>query len=235
MIWIHGGGFIIGTPEQDQANLIEMCRDLGMTVAAVAYRLSPDHPFPAALNDCYAALEWLHGAADDLGVARDRIAVGGNSAGAGLAAGVVQFAHDAQEVPIAFQLLIYPMLDDRTTNRTDIDQKRLRMWNSKSNVVGWTAYLGHRPGGEGVPGYAAPARRENLAGLPPAWIGVGTCDLFHDEDVAYARRLMEAGVPCTLKVVEGAFHGFELAGKAKVVEEFRASYIAAMRAVVGAP
>lgn len=234
MLWIHGGGFILGTPEQDEANIVGMCRDLDLVVAAVSYRLAPDHPYPAALNDCHAALTWLYDSADELGIAKDRIAIGGNSAGAGLAAGLVLYAHDDRRVPVAFQLLIYPMLDDRTTKRTDIDQARLRLWTSKSNLLGWTSYLGQEPGGEDVPDYAAPARRKRLDGLPPAWIGVGTCDLFHDEDVTYAARLREAGVPCTLKVVEGAFHGFDLAGKAKVVAEFRESYVEGMRSVLQA-
>jgi acetyl esterase/lipase len=230
MLWVHGGGFIVGTPEQDQANNIALCRDLGMVVVAVNYRLGPDHPYPAGLDDCYAALEWLHRRAGDWGVREDRIAIGGNSAGAGLAAGLALFAHDRGEVPVACQLLIYPMLDDRTTLRTDIDQANLRLWNSPSNVVGWTSYLGRKPGGEGVPEYAAPARRERLAGLPPAWIGVGTCDLFHDEDLAYAERLSAAGVPCTLVVVEGAFHGFDLVGqKVPVARDFRDSYVAFLR------
>jgi acetyl esterase/lipase len=230
LLWIHGGGFIIGTPEQDAANIVEMCQKLGIVVAAVQYRLGPDHPFPAALDDCYAALRWLHQGGGDPGTARDRIAVGGNSAGAGLAAGLVLAAHDRGEVPVAFQLLFYPMLDDRTTLRLGLDQARFRMWNSKSNTLGWSSYLGREPGGAGVSDYAAPARRERLAGLPPTWIGVGTCDLFHDEDVAYARKLAEAGVPCTLKVVEGAFHAFDLANpQAPVVQDFKSSYLDAMR------
>jgi acetyl esterase/lipase len=232
MLWIHGGGFILGTPEQDEANIVRMCRELGIIVGAVNYRLGPDYPFPAALHDCYAALAWLHGAAGELGIATGRIAIGGNSAGAGLAASLAQYAHDEGTIRVAFQLLIYPMLDDRTTNRTDIDQTRLRLWNSKSNIVGWTTYLGKVPGGADLPDYAAPARRKNLEGLPPAWIGVGTCDLFHDEDVAYATRLQEAGVPCTLKVVAGAFHGFDLAGEANVVQDFRQSYMEAMRSIL---
>ena len=184
----------------------------------------------ASLDDAYSALTWLHGRADELGIAPDRIAIGGASAGAGLAAGLVLFARDRGEVPIAFQLLIYPMLDDRTTGRADIDEASLRLWNTRSNRFGWTAYLGRAPGGEGVADYAAPARLQQLAGLPPAWIGVGTCDLFHDEDVAYARRLGEAGVPCTLEVVRGAFHGFDVVGrKAQVVRDFRESYRTAMR------
>ena len=230
MLWMHGGGFIIGTPEQDQANLIDWCRELGMIVAAVAYRIGPEHPYPAGLDDAYAALQWLHGDAAGLGVDAARIVVGGNSAGAGLAAGLVLAAHDRGEVPIAFQFLVYPMLDDRTTRRTDIDQSSLRLWNSRSNLLGWRSYLGYEPGSGNVPDYAAPARRSDLAGLPPTWIGVGTCDLFHDEDVTYAHRLDAVGVPCTLKVVEGAFHGFDLVGQqARIVREFRESALIALR------
>lgn len=230
MLWIHGGGFIIGTPEQDEAHSLELCQRLGMVVAAIDYRLAPEHSYPVPMEDCYAALEWLYANSDDLQIDRARITVGGNSAGAGLAAGLALLAHDRGKVPLAFQLLIYPMLDDRTALRTDVDDKRLRLWTSKSNRFGWSAYLGQEPGGGGdVPEYAAPARRRDLSGLPPAWIGVGTCDLFHDEDIAYARRLEEAGVPCTLKIVEGAFHGFEFAGLGtQVVQDFRQDYFAAL-------
>jgi acetyl esterase/lipase len=230
MLWIHGGGFIIGTPEQDEAGNIALCRELGLVIAAVDYRLAPQHPYPAPMDDCHAALQWLHDQAAVLGVDRSRIAIGGNSAGAGLAAGLVLRAHDEGQIRVAFQLLIYPMLDDRTALRTDIDERWLRMWSVKSNRFGWGAYLGQAPGSDAVPAYAAPARRANLDGLPPAWIGVGTCDLFHDEDIAYARRLNEAGVPCALHIVEGGFHGFDLAGpKASVVRAFRESYVNALR------
>lgn len=229
MVWIHGGGFIIGSPEQDEPHSIELCKRLGMVVAAIDYRLAPEHSYPVPLEDCHAALEWLHDNSERLNVDRNRITVGGNSAGAGLAAGLALMAHDRREIPLAFQLLIYPMLDDRTALRTDVDDKRLRLWTSKSNRFGWSAYLGQPPGGESVPEYAAPARRRDLSGLAPAWIGVGTCDLFHDEDIGYARRLREAGVPCTLKIVEGAFHGFEFAGlKTQVVRDFRHSYFDAL-------
>lgn len=229
MVWIHGGGMIIGVPEQDQGLNIELCQKFGVVVAAVDYRLAFTDPYPAPMEDCYAALRWLHAQADALSVSRERIAVGGNSAGAGLAAGLALMAHDRAEIPLAFQLLFYPMLDDRTALRTDIDDRRLRLWTTKSNRYGWRTYLDRDPGGEEVPSYAAPARRTDLRGLPPAWIGVGTCDLFHDEDVAYAGRLREAGVPCTLHVVEGAFHGFDLVGpKAEIVRRFRASYLAAL-------
>jgi acetyl esterase/lipase len=234
MVWIHGGGMIIGTPEQDQALNIELCRDFGIVIVAAAYRLAVDAPYPAPMEDCYAALNWLHSHADKLKVSPDRIAVGGNSAGAGLAAGLALLAQDRRRLPVSFQLLIYPMLDDRTALRADVDDRRLRLWDTKSNRFGWTTYLGRAGGGDGVPDYAAPARRKDLRGAPAAWIGVGTCDLFHDEDVDYARRLTEAGVPCTLKVVDGAFHGFDLVGpKAQVVRGFRDSYLKALSDALG--
>ena len=129
-----------------------------------------------------------------------------------------------------FQLLVYPMLDDRTTTRTDIDGTNHRAWNQASNLFGWKSYLGREPGGAEVPAQAAPARREDLSGLPPAWLGVGTCDLFHDEDLEYARRMNAAGVPCDVFVVNGAFHGFDVTTRdAGVSRDFRGVYTAALR------
>jgi len=232
LLWMHGGGFLIGSPEDDEAELIRLSRELGLVVAAVQYRIGPSHPFPAALTDSFAALSWLHNTAKELGIAANRIAIGGRSAGAGLAAALAQFAYDEGTVPLAFQLLIYPMLDDRTTSRTDVDQTSLRFWNSRSNLFGWTAYLGRAPGGADVSDHAVPARRDRLEGLPPAWIGVGTCDLFHDENVEYAARLQKAGVPCTLKVVEGGYHAFDMGKEANVILEFQQSYTDAMRAIL---
>jgi acetyl esterase/lipase len=233
LLWIHGGGMIVGKPEQDERRSIELCRRLGLVIAAIDYRLSPEHPYPAPLDDCYAAFAWLHSKTGGLNISPDRIAVGGNSAGAGLAAGLALLAHDRNEYAIAFQLLIYPMLDDRTTLRTDIDERRLRLWSTKSNRFGWCSYLGREPGSDDVPDYAAPARRKDLSGLPPAWIGVGTCDLFHDEDVDYARRLKDAGIPCTLDIVPGAFHGFDLiASQSEVGRNFRQNYFGALRSAL---
>ncbi|SDH18178.1 alpha/beta hydrolase [Klenkia brasiliensis] len=209
LLWMHGGGMIIGHPLQDEPTLLSFARTLGMTVAAVRYRLAPAHPAPAALEDCYAALRWLADHAHERGIDADRIAIGGASAGGGLAAGLALLAHDRAQVTPAFQLLVYPMIDDRTVTRTDHHVPGVRMWTKASNRYGWTAYLGQDPGGTDVSPYAAPARRDDLSGLPPAWIGVGTLDLFHDEDVAYAHRLRSAGVPCKLDVVDGAFHGFD--------------------------
>jgi acetyl esterase/lipase len=223
----------MGDPEIDETNNLAMVRETGIAVAAVDYRLAPRHPFPAPLEDCYAALRWLSASADTLGVRAERIAIGGSSAGAGLAAGLVLMAHDRQEVPVAFQLLLYPMLDDRTVLRTDIDLSHVRLWNNDCNRYGWSAYLQRDPGSADVHPYAAPARRADLTGLPPAWMGMGTFDLFHDEDLAYAQRLSESGVACELHVVKGAYHGFDLfSPKSNLVKQFRRSYVDALQRVL---
>lgn len=209
LLWVHGGGLVMGGPEQDDLANAALVRELGVTVAAVRYRLAPDSAAPAAAEDALAGLLGLAAHADRLGLDPERIAVGGASAGGGVAAAAVLMAHDRGGVRPAFQLLVYPMLDDRTVVRTDLDTRHVRVWTPKSNRFGWTAYLGREPGGPDVPPYAAPARREDLRGLPPTWIGVGSLDLFRDEDEAFARRLREAGVACELHVVPGAFHGFD--------------------------
>lgn len=234
LLWIHGGGYVIGNPEQDESVSIGFARELGITVAAVRYRLAPAHPSPAALEDSYAGLLWLVAHAEDRGIDPTRIAIGGASAGGGLTAALALYAHDRGVVTPAFQLLTYPMLDDRTVLRTDLDTKHVRVWTPGSNRFGWTSYLGQPPGSDGVSPYAAPARREDLSGLPPAWIGVGSLDLFLDEDLAYARRLKDSGVPCEVFVVPGAFHGFDsLFGKTKVSREFRAEQTRALREALG--
>ncbi len=237
LVWVHGGGFIIGDAYQDQRVNLALVRELGIAVASVDYRLAPEHPFPAPIEDGYAALRWVHAEAGTLGLRPDRLAIGGASAGGGLAAGLALMAADHAEVSLAFQLLIYPMLDDRTVARTDVHESRLRLWSTRSNHFGWRSYLGGEPGGEATDPCAAPARRDDLPGLPPAWIGVGTCDLFHDEDVAYAERLIEAGIPCDLHVAPGAYHAFDrVQARAGVSREFRRRYVAALRtALLDAP
>jgi len=222
MLWVHGGGYVIGTPTQDDVLCGRFARELGITVAAVKYRLAPENPYPAGLEDCYTGLKWL---ATLPSVDPARIVVGGASAGGGLAAALAQLAHDRGEIDVQAQLLVYPMLDDRSGHRPRPDDPGQRLWDKKSNRFGWASYLGGAD-----PEVAAPGRRADLSGLPPAWIGVGTADLFHDEDVAYAERLREAGVSCELEVVPGAFHGFDgLAAKSPVARSFFASQVEFLR------
>ena len=230
LLWMHGGGYLIGKPEQDDGSCARYVRELGITVISVDYRLAPKYPFPTGLDDCYSALKWIKAHADELHIDPKHIAVGGNSAGSGLAAALTQFALDRNEIEIAFQLLIYPMLDDRTVLRTDIDDSNNIAWNHNSNRFGWESYLGQKCGADEVPAYSVPARRADLSDLPPAWIGVGALDIFHDEDVAYAQRLRECGIECELKVIPGAFHGFDVFDpQTPIVQNFRKSQIAALK------
>ncbi len=206
LLWIHGGGMVLGDAAQDSRFCRRIADQLNIVVVSVEYRLAPEHPFPTPLEDCYTALRWLARQPD---IDPARIAVGGASAGAGLAAALALLARERGEIRPVLQLLSYPMLDDRTTTRTDIDPRRLRVWSQKSNRFGWRAYLGPATADGGVSPLVAPARYDDLSGLPPVRIGVGTNDLFHDEDVTYARRLQQAGVACTLHVVPGAYHAFD--------------------------
>lgn len=210
LLWIHGGGLVIGHPEKENDECSRMASELGVVVVSVRYRLAPEHPFPAALGDCHTALQWLHEEAAALEVDPARIAVGGASAGGGLAAALCQLAHDETTVPIAFQLLRYPMLDDRTVDGRQHPGRDRLAWTPASNRFGWTSYLGQQAARATAPPYSVPARRADLSGLPPAWIGVGDLDLFHDEAVEYAERLEAAGVCCELVVVPGMYHGADV-------------------------
>lgn len=234
LLWLHGGGLILGSPRQDDGRCARFARDLGIVVASPDYRLAPEHPFPSALDDCRAAWQWLQDQLVDLGVDSRSTMVGGESAGAGLAASLTQRLHDEGGPQAAAQLLIYPMLDDRTAARTDLDELDHLVWNNRSNRLGWSAYLGGDPGSEVVPRYAVPARRGDLGGLPPCWIGVGTLDLFLEEVREYARRLQESGVACELHETPGACHGFlALAPSASISLESTDSQLAFMREHLG--
>jgi acetyl esterase/lipase len=230
LIWMHGGGYVMGKPEQDDSSCSQYVRELGITVVSVDYRCAPKHPFPAGLDGCYSALKWTVSHSQELGVDSKHIAIGGASAGGGLAAALVQLAHDRKEINPIFQLLVYPMLDDRTVLRAEIDDSSNITWSQKNNRFGWESYLGMECGAEDVPAYSVPARRADLAGLPPAWIGVGSLDIFHDEDVAYGQRLKECGIECEIDVTPGAFHGFDVFDpQLPIVQAFRRSQIAAMK------
>ncbi len=230
LLWLHGGGYMLGRPEMDDRLCLTFVRELGISVVSVDYRCAPRHPFPAALEDGYAALRWVSAPPHAHNFDAHRIAVGGQSAGGGLAASLAQFAHDQGQIRPVFQLLVYPMLDDRTVLRDDLNDRAYIAWDPKSNRLGWESHLGGACGAADVPPYAVPARRAHLSGLPPAWIGVGTLDLFHDESLAYARRLQEHGVACQTHVVLGAFHGFDVFdSRIPVVQDFRRSQISALR------
>jgi acetyl esterase/lipase len=231
LLHIHGGGYVSGFAGQFNPFLQTVAQNCGCLVVSVDYRLAPETHFPGSLEDNYTALRWLYKNSDELGVDRKRIAIGGESAGGGHSAELAIAARDRREIPILFQLLIYPALDDRTGSTRQVPPYIGQfVWNAESNRFAWTSFLGVPAGSPTVPAGAVPARVENLAGLPPAFIGVGAIDLFVEEDVEYARRLIIAGVPTELQVIPGAYHGFDvLVPDAAVSKRFTASWIVALR------
>jgi acetyl esterase/lipase len=230
ILHIHGGGFIAGTADEVVPKLQRTSQEHDCLIVTVDYRLAPETRFPGSLEDNYAALKWLHGAAVSLGADASRIAIMGESAGGGHAAMLAIAARDRGEVRIMFQALIYPMLDDRTGSSRQVPPFIGKyVWVPASNRFGWSSLLGVPAGSRVVPAGAVPARVENLAGLPPTFIGVGAIDLFVDEDVDYARRLIDSGVLTELCVVPGAFHGFDvIVPEAPVSKSFRATWTAAL-------
>ena len=220
VLYIHGGGMISGSAQAEAIGAGQLARELDAVVVSPDYRLAPEHPYPAALDDCMAALHWMRENAGTLGIDPDRIAVNGSSAGGGLSAAVAQRAYD-EGIALRAQVLVYPMLDDRSALRDHGIRGRF-LWTPASNKFGWTSYLGREPRESDAPEYAAAARREDLSGLAPAWVGVGELDLFHDESVDYAQRLQAAGVPCELVTVPGMYHAADgLAMKAPAMQAFR--------------
>lgn len=217
LLHIHGGGYIIGDADMMDAANRGTAADLGCAIFSVDYRLAPETAHPGPVEDCYAALKWVHDHAAELKVDTTRIGIKGESAGGGLAAGLALLARDRGEVRLAFQHLIYPMIDDRTCVAADPHPFVGEfVWTPEHNVFGWASLLGRAPGGPDVSPYAAAARATDLARLPPTFISVGALDLFLEEDIDYARRLSRAGVPVELHVYPGAFHGFGMMSGARV-------------------
>jgi acetyl esterase/lipase len=228
---IHGGGMVIGSYDMDDAFFELMCPELGIMGVSVEYRLTPEHPYPAPLDDCDAALRWTADNAEELGVDLAKLGVFGISAGAGLAAGLAIRTRDTGGPALAFQLLETPMLDDRQHTASS-QLEGLEVWPKESNTFGWRSYLGDLYGGD-VPADAAPARCEDLGGLPKAFVSVGTADGFRDESVSYALGLASAGVPTELHMYPGAPHGFQAFTSWHVVEQAARDRLEWLRWVTG--
>jgi acetyl esterase/lipase len=235
ILHIHSGGYVLGTPDMNVPDLVYKADRLGCIILSVDYRLAPETRHPGPLEDCYAALAWLHDQAAALGFDPARIAVIGESAGGGLAAALCLLARDRGAYPIAFQLLEAPMIDDRSAIGQGNPATGEFIWTRSHNHFGWSALLGTAPGSPDVPPYAAAARATDLSGLPPTFIAVGALDLFLDEDMDYARRLATAGVPIELHVYPGAYHGFRMAGQAAITLRSRDDAVAALAKALGSP
>lgn len=221
LLYIHGGGMMIGTPSQDDRLLASTAAELDIVIVSPDYRLAPENPAPAALDDCRAAWTWMINNQSARGIDTARMAIGGESAGGGLAAGLVLRIHDEGGIQPVAQWLFCPMLDDRTALDRTLDETDHFVWNNTLNVAGWTSYLGERFGTDDVSEYAAPARRANFRGLPQTWIGVGDVELFYEECREYANRLSAAGVPCQFDVVTGAPHSFQgLAPETQLAKDY---------------
>lgn len=215
VVHFHGGGYIVGQVHMFSLNLERRVRESGVTLFSIEYRLAPEHPYPTPLEDCYAGLQWIHEHASELGINPARIAVMGESAGGGLAAGVALLARDRKlSPPLAKQILIYPMIDARKTEPSAVSPELTKhlFWTVGSNVTGWTAYLGSKAGASDIPHYASPSLAESLEGLPPTYIDVGGLDLFVEEDTEYALRLTRANIPVEFHLYPGLPHAFESLG-----------------------
>ncbi|MBE1537280.1 alpha/beta hydrolase [Actinomadura algeriensis] len=206
----HGGGMVLGNNRMGLVEMLDLAADVGAAVVSVEYRLAPGTPHPGPVEDCYAGLRWTAEHAAELGIDPGRIVVGGASAGGGLAAALALMTRDRGGPALFGQLLLCPMLDDRNDTPSSVQMAGLGVWDRASNNAGWTALLGDARGTDAVSPYAAPARADDLSGLPPAFIDVGSAETFRDEDVAYASRIWQAGGRAELHVWPGGFHGFDM-------------------------
>lgn len=229
---IHGGGYMLGTAAMGDAANRALATAIGGVVVAVDYRLAPETPFPGNVEDCYSALLWIFQNADDLGIDPQRIAVIGTSAGGGLAAALCLLARDRGVIPVAFQGLLMPMLDDRTVARFEANPNPHLgefIWTHANNRFAWAALLNGEPGAENISCYAAPARATELAGLPSTYLSIGALDLFAEETLDYGKRLLAAGVPVDLHVYAGAPHAYNGMPDALASQQEAGLFLAALR------
>jgi acetyl esterase/lipase len=226
IVMVHGGGMIMGTVEGEDFTATALCDSLRAVVISIDYRLAPENPHPAPVEDCYAAWMWVTGHATEMGIDPDRIALYGESAGGGLALGTALLIRDRGGARPAFVAAIYPMIDESNSSASSHEVVDVGVWDRATNVEAWQWYLGESDADQ----YAAPARAEDLSGLPPVFMDVGTVDLFRDETVTFAQRLWAAGVPCELHVYPGAYHGSEFfAADASLSQRIVAERHAALR------
>jgi acetyl esterase/lipase len=233
ILLIHGGGFVVGSVEAEHAGAVLTAVDTGAVLVSVDYRLAPEHPYPAGLHDCYAALSFLHGEAGALGVDPARIALLGASAGAGLAAATALLARDRGGPPVCFQMLHIPELDDRLETPSMQEFVASPLWNRPLAVKSWQFYLGDLAGKDDVPMYAAPARATDLSGLPPAYVSTAENDPLRDEGIAYALGMLRAGVSVELHQFPGTFHGSALVTRAAVSRRAAQEASAVLRRALG--
>ncbi|GED71901.1 esterase [Brevibacillus reuszeri] len=229
ILYIHGGGYIVGSVKTFDATCQEIAADLASVVVSVDYRLAPEHPYPIPVEDCYSALLWFAANAEEMGVDPARIAVVGASAGGGLTAAVSLLARDRNGPVIAFQMPLYPMIDDRHITISSNEITDNRVWNTKFNRQGWEMYLGEQAGTEISP-YAAPARATDFSRLPSTYTCIGDLDPFRDETIEFVRKLTEAHVPVEFHLYPGCFHGFELiVPNASISRQARQAYYEALK------
>jgi len=231
ILHIHGGGFVIGDLDGEMGQCLQLCREVGAVVVSVDYRLAPETPYPGGLEDCYSALQWFQDNAGELSVEPDRIALFGQSAGAGLSAGTAILSRDRQGPSLCFQFLGIPELDDRLDTPSMQAFDDTPMWHRPNAESSWELYLGesYQRGAHDVPASAAPARLEDATGLPPTYISTMEFDPLRDEGVLYALKLMQAGVPTELHSFPGTFHGSSMLGPTQIAVREQTEMIAVLR------
>lgn len=231
VFWIHGGGYLLGHPDGDDGLCERIVLGVNCVVVSIDYRLAPEHIFPAAIEDCYAGLKWTVDNAEAFKIDTSRVAIAGASAGGGLTAALALMVRDKGEVEVAFQMPLYPMIDDRniTPSSYEITEENLpKAWNREANLLAWSMYLGDNISGDISP-YAAPTRAKDLTGLPPTYTCVGQLDPFRDETIEFVARLAQAGVPVEFHLYPGCFHGFDsVFSDAKVSKRANSEYINAL-------